>query len=352
MEQRLMTNKSRWYSKRYLQEFILFTAMFLLTMLHEWMKIDTIIDFIKGLVFFSLLYIQAQLHRHFFFSFFMKKKYFIYVIGAVFSTLTGAALLVVVNYFWIDTAYYERGEISVFQDFAYQIMLCVISTFTMLSFFLLRQYANEVEKRNEAQLMLSEINVKYLHAQLNPHFFFNMFNNLYGVSLTEPSRTPELILKLSELMRYQLENANRDMIRLKEEVDFIANYVAMEKERVGKRCAIRYVLAGEDDELNRYRIAPLLLITLIENAFKHSLTNERRWYVDIFITFSDGALTVDIKNSLADKLLKNNSTGLGLANTRQRLALLYPTQYKLHCAEMGHDYHTFLTLNLKSSAYE
>ncbi|ULT24303.1 hypothetical protein KUH03_35615 [Sphingobacterium sp. E70] len=138
-----------------------------------------------------------------------------------------------------------------------------------------------------------------------------------------------------------MENANRDMIRLKEEVDFIANYVAMEKERVGKRCAIRYVLAGEDDELNRYRIAPLLLITLIENAFKHSLTNERRWYVDIFITFSDGALTVDIKNSLADKLLKNNSTGLGLANTRQRLALLYPTQYKLHCAEMGHDYHTF-----------
>lgn len=74
--------------------------------------------------------------------------------------------------------------------------------------------------------------------------------------------------------------------------------------------------------------------------------------MDIFITFSDGSLTVDIKNSLADKLLKNNSTGLGLANTRQRLALLYPTRYKLRCLEIAHDYHTFLTLNLKSSAYE
>lgn len=90
----------------------------------------------------------------------------------------------------------------------------------------------------------------------------------------------------------------------------------------------------------------------VETGLKHSLTNERRWYVDIFITFSDGSLTVDIKNSLADKLLKNNSTGLGLANTRQRLALLYPTRYKLRCLEIAHDYHTFLTLNLKSSAYE
>lgn len=351
MERPLMMNKDRWYSKRYLQEFILFTAMFLLTMLHEWMKIDTMIDFIKGLVFFSLLYLQAQLHRHFFFAFFIKKRYFIYAVGAVFSTLIGAALLVVVNYFWIDTAYYKRGEIAISHDFAYQIVLCVVSTFTMLSFFLLRQYAHEVQKRNEAQLMLSEINVKYLHAQLNPHFFFNMFNNLYGVSLTEPLRTPELILKLSELMRYQLENANRDTVSLKEELTFIANFIAMEKERVGQRCTIKYTVTGEDSDLKRYRIVPLLLITLIENAFKHSLTNERKWYVTIGIVFNGGLLTVDIKNSLADKLLKNNSTGLGLTNTRQRLGLLYPAQYSLYSAEIETYYQTILTLNLKSSVY-
>jgi LytS/YehU family sensor histidine kinase len=190
------------------------------------------------------------------------------------------------------------------------------------------------------------MNIKFLHAQLNPHFFFNVLNNLYGVSLTDPDRVPGLLLKLSDLMRYQLENGNKPLVSLSEEVNYILNYMSMEQERIGKRCEIEKQVSVSAMEAEEYKIAPLILMPLVENAFKHSLTIRNKWFVHICISRSDDRLSLLVRNSLPDPELESESIGIGLANTRERLELLYKNRYTFNSKVVGETYETDLVLQL------
>lgn len=342
-----MAKTKKWYTQPFVEEVIYFCALFALIMLPELMKSISQTDFIKTFLFFAIVYGQALFHRYFIFALFLSKHYLLYGIAAILFTLLGAGVLLTADYLWIDPTYYLTDEDTLLDHYVSHLVLCVISTFAILSIFLVRKYSHEVQKRNEAQLMLSEIQIKYLHAQLNPHFFFNMFNNLYGVSLTDPARTPDLILKLSNLMRYQLENSKKDTVTLEEELNFISNYIAIEKERVGKRCTISYSIEDSHELASQYHIAPLLLITLVENAFKHSLTIKQPWFVSIRVTIEPKLIRLQITNSLADQLLQNNSTGIGLSNIRQRLELLYNKRFTLETTKNETSYTTTLVIHLK-----
>ena len=342
-----MTVKLKFYKSRFFEELVIFIAMFVLTMLHEWMQLETFIDLLKGLVFFILLYGQAQFHRHLLFPHFLAKRHGVYLISLLLSTLTVSLMLFALDYFWIAPEIF-RDHASIGMGMAYHFVLCLISTFTILSFFLVRQYSRELQKRNETQLLLSEMNLKFLHAQLNPHFFFNMFNNLYGVSLTDPARTPGLILKLSELMRYQLDSGNKDSVSISDELKFIENYIAMERERVGNRCGIKYEFLKDPNILGRYKIAPLILITLVENAFKHSVTITRKWFVDISIGIAGDQLVLNMSNSMPDQALTDSSTGIGLVNIRERLKMLYDGSYELSSSADDHRFQIVLKLKLNA----
>lgn len=342
-----MSTTVPFYKNRYFQEFVIFIAMFALTMLHEWMKMETFMDLLKGLIFFTLLYGQAQFHRGFLFPLFLARRYGIYITLVLASTLTVSAILFALDYFWIAPELYREGW-SLFNCLLYHFVLCIVSTFMILSLFLVRQYSSALRKRNEAQLLLSEMNLKFMHAQLNPHFFFNMFNNLYAVSLTDPGRTPGLILKLSELMRYQLDTGNSESVFIADELAFIGNYVAMEQERTGKRCEIVYRAPEEIGSLQTHRIAPLILITLVENAFKHSVTATRKWFVSINFSVVAGQLILHICNSMPDQNLTSPSTGVGLTNIRERLEILYPRKYELSITSDQQVYQTRLSLHLNA----
>lgn len=346
-----MEKTQKWYTQPFVEEVIYFCALFALIMLPELMKSISQADFIKTLLFFSIVYGQAIFHRYFLFSLFLNKKYLLYGIAAVIFTLLGAGILLAADYWWIDPIYYQMDEDTLLDHYVSHLVLCIISTAAILSILLVRTYSQEVQKRNEAQLMLSEIQIKYLHAQLNPHFFFNMFNNLYGVSLTDPTRTPDLILQLSNLMRYQLENSKKDTVTLEEELAFISNYIALEKERVGQRCVISYTIEDPDALAPRYVIAPLLLITLVENAFKHSLTIQHPWFVSLTVTLEKQVIHLKIANSLGDQQLQNNSTGIGLTNIRQRLELLYPNRFTLETTQNQDTYTTYLIIHLNEHTY-
>lgn len=341
-----MESSKKWFNGIYIQEAGFFVAMFILTMLHEWMKLDTIPGFFKGLAFFMILYTHAQIHRFFIFPLFLKKRFILYSILAFLSTLIGALILYGVNYYWLEPAFYQ--EIPIFNAIIYHFVTCIISTITIMSFFLIRQYSIALQRRSQDQLLLNDMSIKFLHAQLNPHFFFNMLNNLYGVSLSEPSRTPGLIVKLSDLMRYQLENGNKTSVYLMEEITFIKNYIDLERERIGKRCEIKFDYPKSETKINRNLIAPLLLIILIENAFKHSLAIKNPWFVHISIKITDSLLEVDIRNSVPEEALKRRSTGIGLDNFRQRLELLYNGRYEYAMSQGQEGYETLLTLHLNN----
>ncbi len=210
----------------------------------------------------------------------------------------------------------------------------------------MQSYAMEVQRRNMDQILLNEMSLKFLHAQLNPHFFFNMLNNLYGVSLTEPDRTPELIVKLSELMRYQIENGNVSKVSLADEINFIRNYIDLERERIGKRCDIQFICNHSADEMKVLQISPLLLIILVENSFKHS-QNLTDWFVHIAIELSNDKLYMTIENSLAEENLRKPSTQVGLNNLKQRLSFIYNGDFSLNEKQSESLYETTLVLTLE-----
>ncbi|MGJ1227128.1 sensor histidine kinase [Sphingobacterium siyangense] len=330
--------------KRWIQETIIFCAMFVLTMLHEWMFINSPENFLKGFVFFVILYIQAQIHRFFIFRYYLEKKYIIYLLYSLFVIFLGATILYIADINWIQPDFFEPDELVI--SFLYHFVICIISTATIMALSLMQSYALEVQRRSMDQILLNEMNLKFLHAQLNPHFFFNMLNNLYGVSLTEPDRTPGLIVKLSELMRYQIENGNVPKVSLAEEINFIRNYIDLEKERIGKRCDIQFICNHSLDELNLWQISPLLLIILVENSFKHS-QNLSEWFVHIHIALKQDELLMTIENSLADEKLQKPSTQVGLNNLKQRLSFIYNGKFSLDEKQSDTSYGTTLLIPLQ-----
>ena len=190
-----------------------------------------------------------------------------------------------------------------------------------------------------------EAELSALKAQVHPHFLFNTFNTLYGISLQFPDRTPDLIMKVSQLMRYQLESNSKQCVSLEDELEFINSYVQLQKERVGYRCDLTF--ENKVDNEYTYKISPMLLIAFIENAFKHS-TNKK---ISNAITISISAGIDKIKfncSNVYDGPGANTKeqSGLGLELTQSRLGLLYPDNYTLDIDKTTDRFTINLTINL------
>lgn len=195
----------------------------------------------------------------------------------------------------------------------------------------------------------SELNA--LQSQLSPHFLFNTLNNIYGLSITDHEKIPPLLLKLSELLRYSVYQATDMFVPLKDEVDYISNYIEFEKLRIGDKLVLTSNM--EINTPHNVRIAPMLLIVFIENAFKHSKnTAGERIYIDIQLKTWENSILFTVKNSVErvesdheNKFGKNS--GYGLANVRKRLDLLYPKEYMLEILEEERSYKATLQLKMK-----
>lgn len=192
-----------------------------------------------------------------------------------------------------------------------------------------------------------EDQLRHLKAQLNPHFLFNTLNNLYGLSVAGSEKLPGLMMKLSELLRYSLYDTNQNYVAVQKEIDYISNYVELERIRLSDKTDIQLHVSG--DYTDQY-IAPLLLIVFIENGFKHfSATNGRQAFVHVRMDFLEGHLRLEVVNSVnADHVpAKHRSKGgLGLNNVKQRLGLIYPKQYTLKTTGEGDFFKVDLTLDL------
>ena len=133
-------------------------------------------------------------------------------------------------------------------------------------------------------------------------------------------------MKVSQLMRYQLESNNKQCVSLEDELEFINSYIQLEKERVGYRCEIDFTYNFDEDQ---YKISPMLLITFIENAFKHGACTIENCFVNIDISIKENKLFLIVSNSIPTKKKAVVSTKIGLENTQKRLEIIYPEKYKL-----------------------
>jgi two-component system, LytTR family, sensor histidine kinase LytS len=221
------------------------------------------------------------------------------------------------------------------------IAFSVVAFTIMATFFKLgldRLILDKQQKENE---------LRHLKAQLNPHFLFNTLNNLYGLSLTESKKLPGLMLKLSELLRYSLYDTNQNYVAISKELDYVSNYVELEKIRLSDKTDIQFQIAGDYTDLH---IAPLLLISFVENAFKHfSAAKGQPAYVHVELNIKEKHLQLHVKNSIdPDYVSKVNKSkgGLGLKNVKQRLDLIYPRLYWLKTKKESIYFEVELTIDL------
>ncbi len=189
-------------------------------------------------------------------------------------------------------------------------------------------------ERTKNELML-------LKSQVSPHFFFNMLNNLYGLVGKDAKKAQELILKLSDMMRYSIYEGEKDLVPLEEEVDYLKNYIELHKMRYHKKIDINFVCQIEEN----ISVMPLLFIILLENAFKHGVERLREnVYVNVSMVAVENSIKFTVENSF-DNAESVKEAGIGLINLKRRLELVYPKRHELSFSTVEHVYKAQLTLN-------
>ncbi len=229
-------------------------------------------------------------------------------------------------------------------SFRYQFGILVGSYICIAGTSLFVEYYRKQRKESRQEILSNRTKIDLLNKQLNPHFLFNTLNTIYGLSIEFPERTPDTIIKVSDLLRYQLESSSKESVSLRDEINFIESYISIERERIGYRCEIQ--LNVDIDRLDTYSIAPMIVFTFVENAFKHGTDNIKDNFITIDITAVDAVLKLKISNSLAKNKRNIVSTKVGLENTQARLQLIYPESHMLTLTSTESQFDTFLQIAL------
>ena len=315
---------------------------FLLVAILEILSIWTIKDrfdtdfsfYLRGINYAVIIMLIIWVNHFILIPFFLdKRSYFLYGILLVGSIFLGSYL----------KGYKEGWEVvSKFFFFL------IYTTGTGMAAFLLRRNIIIQRERDEKEKLQKEMELNYLKEQVNPHFLFNSLNSIYALSRQQSSETPEVVMQLSELMRYQLESAKKDAVLLKEELEFIENYLLLEEKRLSKRCAIEFSIDGAELGLT---IAPMLLIPFVENAVKHGAqsTNEQST-IDVSAHMKNATLHFYVVNSKPTMVTESKREGMGLENVIRRLNLLYPNCHVLKIDDTEKVYRVNLAIDLKVSS--
>ncbi|WP_438423403.1 sensor histidine kinase [Aquimarina macrocephali] len=200
--------------------------------------------------------------------------------------------------------------------------------------FLAVQFIVDISKVKQQNLLLEKEKVgaelKMLKTQLHPHFLFNTLNNIYMLSLDNSPKTPESISKLSEILDYVLYRCNTKFVSVTNEISFLENYIALEKLRYDDRLQVTFNTSLEED----IEIAPLILLPLVENAFKHGAGEDSGSpKIDISINYQDTIFTFVVANSITNSTQEGVKESIGLNNIKQQLDLIYPNGYILNIDE-------------------
>ncbi len=218
----------------------------------------------------------------------------------------------------------------------------IVTYVSMLRF--LKDWFELEAKRKEIENEKLVTELRFLKEQINPHFLFNTLNNLYYLVHTNSPNTKNVIEKLSQMMRYMIYEANNELVPVSKEIEYIRNYIDLEKLRLEDDFPIEFTIKGEYSNL---RIVPLIFITFLENAFKHgSANNGSSSWVKVSFEFKDNHCTYIVINSKNEKESVKGKSGIGLKNTMRRLNLSYENAHELTIEEDDNNYKVKLNIEL------
>ncbi|MEZ5197456.1 MAG: histidine kinase [Bacteroidales bacterium] len=202
------------------------------------------------------------------------------------------------------------------------------------------------EKQNSVQVLAREkleAELKLLKSQIHPHFLFNTINNIYALALKKSASAPEMILKLSSILDYLLYECDVPQVKLSKEIELIRNYTSLERIRYAERLDLDFKIEGGVDEIY---LAPLILLPFVENSFKHGAGKKRDGvWIKMRLKVAEGRLEFVIENNKTKSGNEDAHGGIGLANVRKRLDLLYNEKYKLEILDEDEKYSIKLELN-------
>ena len=233
---------------------------------------------------------------------------------------------------------------TIFFNFIFLFMVIQTSFWGVLFYLGIDWYQKNEEKKDlERQNLQSEL--KLLKNQINPHFLFNTLNNIDSMIKKNPDCASQSIVELSEMMRYMIYEANVEKVPLKKELDYIDNYLHLQKLQYGNQELVEYTLTGEPE---RIEVAPMLFIPFVENAFKHCTNKETRHAIRFEFLCDADKIRFEAMN-IADKsqvISKDKTSGIGLDTVKRRLEILYHRRHDLQIQEKNDYFCVSLTLKI------
>jgi len=270
--------------------------------------------------------------------FLLKKQLGKYIVYTVLSIVLAGTLYRVVTFYHFSAIIFPDYDQGPFWQ-AYRFVQCfMIITSPMIFLIGLTIVSKWVNTERRAELLEKEklkAELSYLRSQINPHFFFNTLNNLYGLALQKSDRTHEVVMKLSELMSYILYEADREKVLLTKEIDQIERYIALERIRYNHRFDVRLHTFGDIEDVY---IPPLLLLPFIENSFKHGINKHSAGgAITVEVGLTSGMFKFKCSNTISNEVNANkNHSGLGI---------IFPQSHELKYAEINNEYVVQLLLN-------
>ena len=205
------------------------------------------------------------------------------------------------------------------------------------------QWNRSMVEEKEIEAFKTRTELHYLKNQLSPHFLFNSLNSIYSLIYNKSEEASEAVIMLSELMRYMLYQADKDFVALTDELNYMQNYVRLQRLRIANNENVMLNIHGA---VTHQKIRPLLLISFIENAFKYGTDYKGNTQVRIVIHVTENVLKFSCKNLIGSRKKDLNNSGIGLQNTRERIKLLYGDKHTLNVYEEDSSFIVNLELNL------
>lgn len=266
------------------------------------------------------------------------------IIAYLFGYLPIFAVLITIYVFVKRHQMSESEHIGYFYSSKFVVQHSVSTIFIVIFVGMLKFAEDWLEleaKRKEVENEKLTAELTFLKAQINPHFLFNTLNNLYYLAFTNSPNTTEVIAKLSQMMRYMIYDSNHAKVLLSKEIEYIENYISLEKLRLNNQIPISFEIEGN---ITQAQIVPLILITFLENAFKHGVSNNStNAYISVKLAVSNQSLIYTVENSKLKSSIHEKS-GIGLRNVSRRLDLSYANKYQLDVEDGETDYKVKLTL--------
>lgn len=254
-----------------------------------------------------------------------------YYILATLMTLIVASFghrLLVFNYLYIVLfPEWDQGSFWAIYQFLQSFMIIITPMVFIIGFTIGSRW---ISSERRAELLESEklkVELNYLRSQINPHFFFNTLNSLYGLAQEKSDKTPDVVLKLSNLMNYILYDAENEMVGLDWEIEYIKTYISLEQIRYGDRFVADLEVVGNPQD---FQIPPLIFLPFVENSFKHGINRDSDGAkLKIRFSLKDGSIDFEATNTLGSGKPASKNGGIGIFNVKRRLDLIYSNRYSL-----------------------